>query len=157
MPPIKRLQSFVLAVVLVTLAVVVLQACQPPSTPTPPTSVSQVVIVGPNNSGNNSGGTGADAACAGITGTASLTVFSGTFSGGKGKVSEPILARVDGLSIPSSCAPVVEVTASGSCAKPTSIVQTVGQIIVLPNAVGLCSVSACVGQRCAATALDVLA
>ena len=148
----------VLGGALMLAAFAIMLACQPPSTPTPPTNVSQVVIVGPNNSGNGSGGS-QDAACAGITGTPALTVFSGTFSGGKGKVGEPMLMRIEGLSIPSSCTPTVNVDASGACVRLGSV-QTVSQIMALPTSAGTCAVTACVAgvnpQKCAGNATQVI-
>lgn len=145
---------------MVALAVLVLVACQPPTTPTSgQVTVTVNQVNGPNNSGNGAPGTGSDAACAGITGTASVTFFSGnSFGGGHAKAGEILLARVDGLTIPSTCNPTVEVNANGQCTKLGSF-HTVQQITLFPSAVGQCTIDVCVnGTKCApAKSIDVIA
>lgn len=146
----------------VALSMVALFACQPPTDPTPPQPVTVTVtqIVGPNNSGNGSSTPGADAACAGITGNASLAFTGGLFSGGKAKVNEPLHAQIGGLTIPSSCVPVVSVDPSGPCSR-LGTTQNPNDILVLPTAPGICTVSVCITNaspnRCAGNAVEVIA
>ena len=146
---------------LVVLVAIGLFGCQTPTDPSPPPSVTMVVTQtnGPNNSGNGSQSPGADAACAGITGNASLPVTGGTFSGGKGKVGEPLHAAFAGLNIPSSCTPTVSVEPTGPCSR-LGTVQNPNDILILPSAPGLCQFQACITNvspvRCASNAVDVI-
>lgn len=146
---------------LLLLSVLALVGCEGPTDPTPTlpsNNQSVTVIVGPNNSGNGGNTPGADAACAGITGNAFITYFSGNnFGGGKAKVGEILLARVDGLTIPSNCTPTVDAHPNGQCAKLGSF-HSVQQITLVPTAAGSCTLDVCVnGNKCApAKSIDVM-
>lgn len=148
-----------MGVAVIALAMV---ACQTPTDPSDRESGDININITNNNGENqNQSGGGGQNACAGITGIPRVAITSTTFSGGKAKVGEPLIATLLDVQVPSTCNPTVVVTSvtPSVCNVPTTLSQNTREVRISPLSPGMCQANICIGSHlpCATLEIEVIA